>query len=163
MPFRKRGLTMFRDWEPDEHFDPSTDRLLVTTSWGEAFVARANPENDDSSSFVIDKAFMPDNLTGIPRQLKLHRSLPLEWDASAYPWEVFLYDSEMTSDGLGIEMMAVGTGWSLPIRTSLTIAGITPILLRDIRPKRLARDLGGLSFGEFNVRDEIMWNEAMRL
>lgn len=164
MPYRKRGLTLFRDWEPDEAFDPRVDRLLVITDWGDVFVAGCNPENMDSSSLVIDRKFMPDHLARIPGELQHYQReiIPRSWDATLYPWEIFLYDGDMTPDGPVIEMEAVGLGWTRSIRSTVVIDHIKPIHLHDIDPSRIAPIINGLSMGQFNVREEIMHSEILR-
>lgn len=157
MPYQERGLTMFRNWEPNpQDFDPEVDRLLVTTSWNDTFVVRPGPNSGDSLDHVIDPQFMPSNLQEIPRQLKLYRTLPFQWDASQHPWYIFLYDGEMTAGGPFIEMEAIGVGWTRPIRCSTTIQRIQPVRIEDIDPKRLCVDLDGVHFGEFTLNEDAM-------
>lgn len=157
MPYKERGLTMFRNWEPDpKDFDPEVDRLLVTTNWGDTFVVRPGPNSGDSLDHVIDPLFMPDNMGNIPKQLKTYRTLPFDWDASKHPWYIFLYDGEMTSGGPFIEMEAVGIGWTRPIRCSVTIERIVPVCIEDIKRRELCVDLTGVHFGEFTLNEDAM-------
>lgn len=162
MPFKKRGLTMFRDWEPDTRFDATTDRLLVSTSRRDTFIAATGPEGDEGTTFVMDHAFMPNNLASLPMQLKKERSLPLEWDASAFAWEVFLFDGEMTDFGPYLLTEAVGIGWQRSISANFTITSIEPVHIADINRSHLSRVLRGLQFGVFNVNELAMYDEALR-
>lgn len=163
MAFRKRGLTSLRDWEPDTEFNEATDRLLVATSKGDEFIARMGPEDDDGSTFIVDKQFMPSNLASLPHKLKRFRSLPLEWDAAQFPWETFLYDGEMTHDGPYLLVEAVGIGWTCPINADFTIAHIEPVHIDDVAPIQLAKELRGVHFGEFTVNESALYDEAMRM
>ena len=161
MPYRKRGLTMFRDWEPDsKDFDPEVDRLLVTTSWHDTFVVRSGPNSGDSLDHIIDPEFMPNNLRNIPRQLATHRTLPFEWDATKHPWYIFLYDGEMTGGGPFILMEAVGIGWTRPITCSVTIDSIESVRVEDINRRKLCVDMQGVRFGEFTLNESAMINDA---
>ena len=157
MPYRQRGLTMFRDWEPDsKDFDPEVDRLLVTTSWHDTFVVRSGPNSGDSLDHIIDPEFMPNNLRNIPRQLATHRTLPFEWDATKHPWYIFLYDGEMTGSGPFILMEAVGIGWTRPITCSVTIDSIESVRVEDINRRKLCVDMQGVRFGEFTLNEDAM-------
>lgn len=162
MPYKKLGLHMFRDWEPDDQHDAEIDRLLVTTSWGDTFVVRSGPGSGDGLDHVIDPNFMPDNLALIPSELRLYRTVPLDWDATKFPWFIFLYDGEMTSGGPRIEMEAVGTGWTRSITTSLTIEEIRPLRKDEISHGDVSDGLRGVTFGEFIVRESVMYDEAIK-
>ena len=162
MPFKKRGLTMFRDWEPDIQFNRDIDRLLVTTSRGDTFVAATGPEADDGTTFVVDKQFMPQNLAELPHQLMKVRPLPLEWDASAFPWEIFLHDGEMTDYGPFLLTEAVGIGWQCTMSAHFTITCIDPVRVDEIDRTQLARTVRGLQFGIFNVDELAIYNQAIR-
>lgn len=106
MPFKQKGLVLFRDWEPDEHYDPYEDRLLVTTDWGDTLVASLKPEGSDSLNLIVDPEYMPENLAEIPRELRYH-SVPLNWVATKLPWFIFLYDGAMTGSGPLVETGAL--------------------------------------------------------
>ncbi len=160
MPFKKRGITMLQDWEPDDCFDEATDRLLVTTSRGDTFVAAIGPEADDGRTKVVDKQFMTNELLDLPRQLMLARHTELEWDAATFPWEVFLYDGNMTSCGPFLVGEAAAAGWTRPIFSEVTIEYIEPIKVSEINPKRLARSIRGLVFGEFTFNEGYVFDQV---
>lgn len=163
MPYKKRGLQLLNDWELGTQFDPEVDRLLVTTMAGDVIVVRTFPEGEPGHlNPVIDPDFMPENLALIPHQLKLDRSLPLEWDATKFPWFIFLYDGEMTSDGPFIDMEAVGTGWTRPIRTDVPIQDIRAVRRDEIVSSEVSKTFQRAYFGEFNVLTHEMYNEALR-
>lgn len=163
MPYKKRGLHMFNDWEPDDQFNPEVDRLLVTTQWGDVIVVRSLPDGEEGQlNPIIDPDFMPDNLAQLPHELRQHRTLPLNWDPAAFPWFVLLYDGQMSSNGPFIEMEAVGTGWTRSITTVVTIDDIRLIRKDEISPDQVSDCFRGLHFDEFNVREAIMYNEAFR-
>jgi len=149
MAFVRLGTTMLCEWGPGDDFDQETDRLLVTTSLGETFVARSRPEEADGRPFVMDKAFLPKNLTAIPEGLGVYRTLPLPWDAVNFAWEIFLYDGKMTPEGPCLVFDAVGLGWTRTITTELTIDHIEPVKLEDIKRKGLALELHGIEFEQY--------------
>ncbi len=162
MPYKKRGFYTIREWVPDDDFDPEVDRLLITTDWGDTFVACMAPDGTDSLSLIVDPEFMPDNLGTIPSELR-YRTVPLNWDATKLPWYIFLYDGEMTGSGPKIDMVAVGTGgWTRPIRTSLVYASIESVRKQDIITKHLAHNIDGVYFGEYTINEAAMYDVAIK-
>lgn len=163
MTFRRRGIELFKDWEPSEWFEPDNDRLLVTTSWQDCFVVSPGPAEDDGTTLLIDSEFMPQNLREIPRIVRNCRTLPLEWDVTQYPWNIFIFDGDMTHDGPLIEMLAGGVGWTMTILSELTIDTIMPISRSDISRRDLSLTMEGLTFGEPVINQNAIYDEALRI
>lgn len=160
MPFRKRHLAMLRDWEPDEQFDPEVDRLLVTMSNGDLIVIKAGPREDEGTSLVLDMNYLPLSLANVAKDLR-HRTVPLEWRADMYPWDIFVFDGTMTWHGPTLAMQAVGLGWSRTIDSRFIIEQIEPVRVEQPSRSDISLELSGLTFGEYCVNEEAMYNEAL--
>lgn len=148
MPFHNRNLHMLKNWEPDTTFDPTTDRLLVTTSWGDTFVAYWHKNAvEDHGHLAIDMDFPPENLQEIPGSLELYQNFH-----TSENWYVFIYDGDLTENGPRLDLIAAGDGWSWNISTSLSIASIEPVTLDEIDPTAVSSILGGIYLRSEQVR-----------
>lgn len=148
MPFRNRNLHMLANWEPDEDFNPTTDRLLITTNWGDTFVAywQKSPLMTEGH-LAVDMDFPPANLAQIPQLLKLYEDFHTHED-----WYVFLYDGDQTASGPKLDIIALGAGWAWDIHTSLGIEHVEPVKLADIDPSMLSSTMGGIYIEESRIR-----------
>lgn len=148
MPFRNRNLQMLANWEPDEDFDPTTDRLLITTNWGDTFVAYWQRNHTMSQGHLaVDMDFAPSNLMEIPELLKLYQDFHTHED-----WYVFLYDGDQTSSGPKLDIIALGAGWAWDIHTSLGVERVEPVKLSDIDPGKISPTMGGIYIQESRIR-----------
>lgn len=148
MPFRNRNLHMLKNWEPDTSFDPASDRLLVTTDWGDTFVAYWHRSDAaQMGHLAIDMDFPMENLQEIPELLKLYHDFH-----TSEGWYVFIYDGELTESGPRLDIIAAGDAWSWSISTSLGIADIKPVQLSELDQYEVSASLGGIYLRSEQVR-----------
>lgn len=157
MPFKQRGLAILRDWMADEDFDLEVDRLLLKTNWGDTFLAALDPNNSNRDSFIVDPTYMPENLALITMELRTQFG-ERGREAAKEPWHLKLYDGEMTASGPKLEMMAIGAGWSMPVRAGFGLVSITPVRVDELDSSQLVRIIDGVYFGQINVT----WQVAAR-
>lgn len=160
MPFQKRHIAMLNDWAPNESFEPEVDRLLVTLSSRELLVVQMGPKEDEGTTLVLDLEYMPLNLLNVAHNLR-HRTVPLNWRAEMYPWDIFVFDEKMTSDGPPISFEAAGLGWFCTIKCEHIIDRVEPVRKEELACINLTRKLSGLTFGEYNIVEAVMYNEAL--
>lgn len=140
MPFANRNLQMLRNWEPDEHFDPTTDRLLLTSSEDELIVAYWHRSHDRATGHLaVDLDFTSKTFADIPVELRMYHNFHTQED-----WCVFLYDGDMTADGPKLDIVAMGQGWRWEMHTSLCLKIIQPVSVDDLRQLQLPEYLSGV-------------------
>ncbi len=140
MPFINRNFQVLRSWEPDQHFDPITDRLLLTTSEDEPIVAYWYRDHDQATGHLaVDMNFTSKTFASIPAQLRMYHNFRTQED-----WCVFLYDGDMTADGPRLDLVAIGQGWKWEMHTSLSLKMIQPVSVEDLRELQLPEYLSGV-------------------
>ncbi len=150
MPFKKRDIPSFNAWEPGKDFKSNVDRLLISTTFNDTFVAKWSTDRASSGHLIMDPDFLPQNIQNIPRRIRNEHRIDVL--ASGHPWQVNLHDGVLAAGGGHfIEMTVIGNGWILEVTSSVSPTDIKPANRARINRRELCHDLDGIRFGEFRT------------